>query len=351
MGRDIKKFFTYQDPIVPMNTPGALIEVAIQQGANQEQILFGTEISVDMLESPDARISLRQFHRLINNCLEITGNPALGIDFGHNTKVSHLGMLGLAAISSPDVRTALDVYLRYYRAQQPMWELSLNVRGDTALLAIRETIPLKAHLVFATETLLSGFASAARHLLAGDLPVIRVNLAYRQPPHAYRYKEITQAPIFFQQPVTEVAFESWYLKQKLLSPDPVTLRTAERRCASDLIASPFSEGLVAKILNILGATPGRYHNLKELARLLQTSERTLRRNLKSMDTSYFALLDEARRKHAVEYLLGTAMSVNDVAYFLGFADGSSFRRAFKRWTGEIPTRYKNRHSNSPGSER
>jgi AraC-like DNA-binding protein len=34
------------------------------------------------------------------------------------------------------------------------------------------------------------------------------------------------------------------------------------------------------------------------------------------------------------------IAVSEIAYLLGFADPSTFVRAFKRWTGETPARYR-----------
>lgn len=342
MSRQVRKFFTYEDPIVPMQGPRTLIEIAVGQGADREALLEHTGINLDMLESPDARISLRQHYFLNENALRLTNNPALGLDVGMSFNASRLGILGLVSIASPDVRTALDFGLKYYRAWVPFWDLSLEVEGDVAWIVARESIPLQPHRVFATEILLSSYLALARSLLSVELPMVEVRFNFPRPAHADRYREITTAPIFFDQPDSRAAFEAWLLDEKLSTADPVTLKAAERQCAADIAAAAAasSEGLLAEVRAILGSTPGKYPDPAELARKLRTSERSLRRRLQQMGTSYSEQLDEVRRQHAIEHVVGTNLSINDIAYRLGFADGRSFRRAFKRWTGTTALQYR-----------
>lgn len=60
-------------------------------------------------------------------------------------------------------------------------------------------------------------------------------------------------------------------------------------------------------------------------------------------SSYRAILDELRRESEVEHLTSGDASLEEVAYILGYSDPANFRRAFKRWTGTLPGRYRAAH--------
>lgn len=60
----------------------------------------------------------------------------------------------------------------------------------------------------------------------------------------------------------------------------------------------------------------------------------LRRRLAAEDTSYGAIIDDVRRKLAIEYLQMTRMSVDDVAWKVGISDSANLRRAVRRSTGK-----------------
>jgi AraC-like DNA-binding protein len=70
------------------------------------------------------------------------------------------------------------------------------------------------------------------------------------------------------------------------------------------------------------------------------SARTLRRHLKAAQTSYRKVLNEVQEALAIDYLRRTDISVDEIAYLLGYSDTSNFRHAFKQWTGKTPSSYR-----------
>ena len=70
------------------------------------------------------------------------------------------------------------------------------------------------------------------------------------------------------------------------------------------------------------------------------SGRTLQRRLSEQGHSYQGLVDEARRRLAGSLLRETNYSLAEIAFMTGFAEQSSFTRAFKRWAGQTPRSYR-----------
>ena len=68
------------------------------------------------------------------------------------------------------------------------------------------------------------------------------------------------------------------------------------------------------------------------------SVRTLQVRLAARDLSFSILLDREREKFARIYLAQSPMPLDQVAERLGYAEQTSFGRAFKRWTGTTPKR-------------
>jgi AraC-like DNA-binding protein len=70
------------------------------------------------------------------------------------------------------------------------------------------------------------------------------------------------------------------------------------------------------------------------------SRRTIQRHLAQRGTSYARMVDDVRRELALRYLAERHIGLGEVAYLLGFSEGSAFHRAFRRWTGKTPRQYR-----------
>jgi AraC-like DNA-binding protein len=68
--------------------------------------------------------------------------------------------------------------------------------------------------------------------------------------------------------------------------------------------------------------------------------RTFHRRLSDNQLSYQSIVDEMRRSLATELLENTHLSIDQVAERIGFADATSFRKAFKKWTDRSPTDFR-----------
>src|SRR3546814_2842312 len=63
------------------------------------------------------------------------------------------------------------------------------------------------------------------------------------------------------------------------------------------------------------------------------TERTLLRRLREENTTFQEVLDSLREELAYDYLRRRDLTIENIAYLLGFSSSSTFSRAFMRWTG------------------
>ncbi|HEY6036789.1 MAG TPA: helix-turn-helix transcriptional regulator, partial [Kofleriaceae bacterium] len=82
--------------------------------------------------------------------------------------------------------------------------------------------------------------------------------------------------------------------------------------------------------------------LANTAAALRLSPRTLQRRLRDSGTAHSELVDQVRRSLALKYVGDAGLSITEIGYILHFSDTTAFSRAFKRWTGVLPRRYRER---------
>ena len=70
---------------------------------------------------------------------------------------------------------------------------------------------------------------------------------------------------------------------------------------------------------------------------------TLARRLKPYGVGFRELVDECRYEVAREMLANSGLDVSHIAAMLDYADASAFTRAFKRWSGMTPARWRSKH--------
>ena len=77
-------------------------------------------------------------------------------------------------------------------------------------------------------------------------------------------------------------------------------------------------------------------DIERVARRVGVTPRSLQRRLRDEGTSYRELVDAIRHKRAID-LMQRGVPFGDIAEYLGFSEARAFRRAFRRWTGLVPS--------------
>jgi AraC-like DNA-binding protein len=90
-------------------------------------------------------------------------------------------------------------------------------------------------------------------------------------------------------------------------------------------------------------------SVEKTAKALGLSSRTLQRRLEGEGATYQGLLDQVRRKSALELLSRTDIEAEEVAFLLGFEEMNSFSRAFHGWQGTTPKQWRAGERKPPSS--
>lgn len=163
-----------------------------------------------------------------------------------------------------------------------------------------------------------------------------------------RAREAFSCVVCFDEPFAGVSFRNVDLEQQNPSADPATVRVL-RRYTDERLAQLCASRRTAERLRSLLAELDDVANAsgEAMAAALGIGVRTLHRRLRAESTSYRQVVQEFRLQRCVEELSRSAVSAKQIAFALGFANPSSFHRAFRRWTGQSLYEYKRHHADAP----
>ena len=180
---------------------------------------------------------------------------------------------------------------------------------------------------------------ACRSILGDGVRFLRLEFRHQPRVPVAMYQAFYGAPVSFGRPWHAVVFH----RSVMDLPNPRAeaglavlasrrldqlRRSLNARHESDALAT-VREALASN------AAEGEFSG-EALASRLKMSLRSLQRRVKAEGTSLRTLLTETRRLYAEQLVRDESLSIDDVAFQLGYSDERSFRRAFERWTGQTP---------------
>jgi len=324
-------------PAVPVGYGRLILDVAATHDVEPDRLLAAAGVPADLMDDPSARLSAVQSGSLLYHAMQMSGEPAFGYEVGLHSSLTSHGIMGYGLLSSSTVRQAINLSERYMPARLPMLAMSLSVDGQTAAIEVVENAPLGPVRQCTIDLFLIGIARIAP-ILTDRLrqpEELELWFDYPEPDYHARFKD--RLPTMrFEMGAHQVRFPASDLDLSPETANVITAAMVEEQCRRELEQLGLDGDLVVQVQAALHETDGGYPDLDTIAARLHLSSRTFKRKLREHGTSFRRLVDATRRAEAVRLLNTTTLSVSQVAERLGYADASSFTRAFHKWTSTSP---------------
>lgn len=312
---------------------------------NSAPLFKGTSVSYETLMTLDGVIPPGEMAQIFRNAQAISGAEDLGLLVGGQLHISTHGPLGVAAFSGPDLRAALTLFAKYSRTRADFFEVSIAESPEGVRVIFAETFDLGDLRLFIFETALIGLFSSITSFVGVGQFKGQIKFSYPKPDYWHKYQCYFGDNILFNQSVTEIVVARAILSTPSPVADSVMHREAVAICERQLKSIRGGEAkngelsTSERVSALMSDNPGKIWTLEEVAQELNMSRRTLIRKLDSEGTKFQIVRDELAKKQVTSYLSDASLSVESIGYLMGFSDVSSFRRSFKRWFGETPSRY------------
>lgn len=320
----------------------SLFDYLGSRGVDVKALLASAGLRPEQLQDKEHAIPTQLYLDLWQRAVELTGDDYLGLHVGEVIRPGKYGVLGYAMMSCETLGEALLRQQRYQDLVGKTGRSELIERGDECELVWHAA--MARHSRHVGEEHVASWVAFARWMINEQADPLRIRFEHRAPPDLGEHRRIFNCPLEFGQPDTAIVFPARFLTLPLKNTDPAMQRLMDSH-AEALLArrAQTADDPTADIRNsIERALPAGVPSIETIAQQLKLHPRTLQRRLFMAGLSFKNLLDDVRRSLALRYVNDPKLDLIEIAFLLGFAEQSSFQRAFKRWTGKPPGQYRGR---------
>ena len=293
----------------------------------------------EQLAGPDAHIPFNAHVMLLENAACALQEPCFGFRLGSEIELTEAGLVAYVTLNSPDLGAALRNLCRYLVILTEGSVGELRVEAGEAKLVFSFADPIGTASRQLHEFGVTSMVRVCEAITGHRVRPVRVELRHDTAcPMLARHLGL---PVAVYQPHSALVLDAASLRVPVVNAD-ARLLDLLRRYADELLARRArKDDLVARAERwILENLHTGEVGAARLARGLGMSDRTLARRLAEDGLTPAGLVEELRQQLANKYLAERAFPLGRITYLLGYSDLSAFTRAFRRWTGRTPSKWR-----------
>jgi AraC-like DNA-binding protein len=330
------------EQLVPAVAAQWMVKTLERRGIPLKKILAGTPLGKKWLHNADSVITPANYLKIVKNGLTHSADEALGLRIGREQNLTGLGFWGYAIMCSHNLKDAADVAIQYWKVSGSLVDIIRKSEGDIRIWEILPPFPYKEPSLwkYAVEEMLSTWYSSTCFLAGRKLPLKEIHLSYPEPGYSRLYREMFECPVYYDRAIDFLSFATELLELPISMSHAQVAEVCRQRCEELAVKLGRRDELIESIRTIVTSSSFRDRRLEDVARQIGTSGRTLRRKLKEQGTTFQKVLDETRADFAKTYMKNTALTIEQIAYRIGFSEVTNFRAAFRKWTGMTTREYR-----------
>lgn len=309
-------------------------------GLDSAELCRAAGLDPQLMDDPNARYAVTATTRLWQLAVQASGDPAIGLRVSRFVSPTTFHALGYALVASGSLREVFERIVRYHQVVSDAVELDLRLAGDRYQFRFRVPQGGIAPAIESMDAFAAIYVRTCRNRLGRDYAPLAVYLQRPEPVDPQPWHDVFRAPIFFGAEENRLEFACGDFDALLDDGNPELAahnETVLKRTLEQLKPLTWERRARAAIEAQL---PDGEPSAESVAHSLHLSLRSLQRHLADEGFRYDLLLNQCRQNLAMQHMRDPRSSLSEIAYLLGFADTSSFSRAFKRWTGQTPSQYR-----------
>ncbi|HTN69838.1 MAG TPA: AraC family transcriptional regulator [Methylomirabilota bacterium] len=328
-------------PMISVAAATGLLEAISAAGANADEILQGLGLSRSVFSQPEGFIPSSSFAQLLEEAARSTGDNCFGLHFGEQYNPKNIGPLVYAVLNSPTIGAALVNAERYLHVYNQAEKWSFTVQGNRGYVSFLLADLGVDSLRQSYEHGMAIVLNTVRMMVGSQWSPEEVQFAHEAPAQTSEHIRVFRCPVVFGCESNAMVIEHDFLERQVPAADKRLYRIVRGYLEHVWSEMPREESLVSSVRKgVAESLKDGDPNLTLVARKMAMSPRTLQRRLKEYGVEFKKLVDDTRRRCAIDYLRDRKNTLTGIAFLLGYSELSAFNRAFKRWTGSTPLDYR-----------
>jgi len=318
-----------------------LIQSIRAAGVQAEDLLQKAGLDTSLLLKSDGFLPCSVFAQALEEAARLTSDDCFGLHFGERFNPKNIGPLVYEVVNAPTIGAAFETAGRYLHVHNEAASISFFVDGDLAYL--RHTLsssPLQESRQF-NECAMTVAFNTVRIMVGSSWAPREVHFVHKAPDEISEHQRIFRAPVVFGCASNAFVMDRRFCEQPIPAADSNLFKILSRYLDDVLSRMPRADEFVEPVRKIIAQLmKDGGPKLAHAAKTLGMSPRTLQRQLKDHGIDFKALVEDTRRRFALDYLRDRNNTLTEIAFLLGYSEVSAFNRAFKRWTGKTPVAYR-----------
>lgn len=314
-------------PCIKLRSMLQMAPYLTMRGVSVLEFLKLLGISAQFFHDPDIWLPRSACFRIANQAAAITQDAFSGAYVGHLTEIRSLGHWGELIMRSDNIAQACALAATHASMLHQGGEVSIVTEGSRIKMIHRFTGRYDADPV---QFILGSLAVLRKvPLMAGEPSAIQVHIKTSRQKGDGALEECLGPNIVTNAPYNMIEFNRDLMDSPLSHTRDEAWKTTDALHSTMKTANLLFRNIADQGLSKLGP----------VSKQVGLSTRTLQRRLNYCGVDFNTLRDETRRDQALKLIATGRYTATEIAYMVGYSDHAHFTRAFKRWTGCVPSRY------------
>jgi AraC-like DNA-binding protein len=332
-------------PKIHARSAGFIVDDLRRRRLAVDKLLKEVGLEKADLSNPENRLPQTTVFHLMERAASLAGDASYGLRLGASVDPRDRGLLGFVALNSPTLIDAMTNIRRFYKVGREGHDCEIERFGPQVAFRFRVADSALRGLRHTSEYLAATVVRGCRDLTCQSISPVRAEFIHDEPDERVEYSKFLGCPVTFGAEWDAVIYAEETTRLPVQGANTLLLEVLEATCRKILGPAPEARDLVREVRQlIIERLPTGSAGLDAIADQLGMSSKTLERRLAKQGQTFSVLLDRTRFNAVTHYLQDTDMRLTQVAYLAGYTKPAALVRAFRRWTGETPGKFRERRS-------